>query len=64
MIKVVGRAGFEHRITGPEKVEDVIRSLGLKETRYVCIRNGSPVTRFDTIEPQDEVIFMEIFSGG
>ncbi len=64
LIKVVGRAGFEHRITETEKVEDVLESLGLKETSYVCIRNGSPVTRFDTIEPDDDVIFMEIFSGG
>ncbi len=64
MIKVVGRAGFEHRLTEPEKVEDVLKSLGLKELSYVCIRNGSPVTRFDTIEPEDDVVFMEIFSGG
>lgn len=64
MIRVVGRAGFEHRISKPEKVEDLLRSLGLKEQSYVCLKNGTPVTRFDTIEPDDEAIFMEIFSGG
>lgn len=64
MIKVVGRAGFEHRIVSPEKVEDLLKELGLREQSYVCIRNGTPVTRFDTVEPGDEVIFMEIFSGG
>lgn len=64
MIKVVGRTGFEHSISEPVTVEALLKDLGLKEQSYVCIRNDAPVTRFDTISPEDDVVFMEIFSGG
>ena len=45
-------------------VEDVMGELGLKEQGFVCVRNGSPVTRFDLLKPSDDVTFLEIFSGG
>lgn len=64
MIRIVSRAGFEYRITGEKKVEDLFRELDLKEQGYVCLRNNVPVTRFDTVGPDDDVILMEIFSGG
>ena len=64
MIRVVGRKGFQLEIPEERKVEDVLKELGLKEQGYVCIRNGTPVTRFDTLKPDDDVTFLEIFSGG
>ena len=64
MIRVVGRKGLQLEIPEEKTVEDVLKELGLKEQAYVCIRNGTPVTRFDTLNPEDDVTFLEIFSGG
>ena len=64
MIRVIGRAGFQKEITSEITVENLLNELGLKEQSYVCVRNGSPVTRFETIRPDDDVTFLEIFSGG
>ena len=52
---------------GAQNAIDFIRKWsGGKATLgpYVCVRNGSPVTRFDTLKPSDDVTFLEIFSGG
>ncbi len=64
MIRVVGRKGLQLEIREERKVEDVLKELGLKEQSFVCVRNGTPVTRFDTLKPEDDVTFLEIFSGG
>ncbi len=64
MIRIIGRKGFQSELSVEKTVEDVMRELGLKEQSFVCVRNGSPVTRFDTLKPSDDVTFLEIFSGG
>ena len=64
MIRIIGRKGFQSELSVEKAVEDVMRELGLKEQSFVCVRNGSPVTRFDMLKPSDDVTFLEIFSGG
>ena len=64
MIRIIGRKGFQSELSVEKTVEAVMRELGLKEQGFVCVRNGSPVTRFDTLKPSDDVTFLEIFSGG
>ncbi len=64
MIRIIGRKGFQSELSVEKTVEAVMRELGLKEQSFVCVRNGSPVTRFDTLKPSDDVTFLEIFSGG
>ncbi len=64
MIRVVGRKGFQKEITEEITVDNLMKELALKEQSYVCVRNGSPVTRFEIIKPEDDVTFLEIFSGG
>lgn len=64
MIRIIGRIGFQKELTEEVTVEELLKELGLKEQSFVCVRNGTPVTRFDTLKPSDEVNFLEIFSGG
>ena len=64
MIRIIGRKGFQSELSVEKTVEDVMRELSLKEQSFVCVRNGSTATRFDTLKPSDDVTFLEIFSGG
>ena len=64
MIRIIGRKGFQSELSVEKTVEDVMRELDLKEQSFVCVRNGSPVTRFEMLKPSDDVTFLEIFSGG
>ena len=64
MIRIIGRKGFQSELSVEKTVEDVMGELDLKEKSFVCVRNGSPVTRFDMLKPSDDVTFLEIFSGG
>ena len=64
MIRIIGRKGFQSELSMEKTVEDIMRELDLKEQSFVCVRNGSPVTRFDMLKPSDDVTFLEIFSGG
>ena len=64
MIRIVSRKKSEEAISEPCSVEELLKNLRLKEQNYICLRNGTPVTRFDSVSPEDEVVLMEIFSGG
>ena len=38
--------------------------LQIREASYVYIKNGSPVTSDEIVTPDDDLKFLEIFSGG
>ncbi|MEM0157229.1 MAG: MoaD/ThiS family protein [Thermoplasmataceae archaeon] len=63
-VRIVGREKYETAIEEKCTVEELFRRLNLREEGYVCLRNGVPVTRMDTINQNDDVTLMEIFSGG
>ncbi len=63
-VRIVGRSKYETTIEKPCTVEELLRKLNLREEGYICLRNGVPVTRMDTISQTDDVTLMEIFSGG
>ncbi len=64
MIRVLGRESVIIELKQPETVEYIMKRNGLSEERFVCIRGGYPLTADETIQPEDDVQFLEIFSGG
>lgn len=63
-VRIVGRRKYETVLEESCTVEELLRKLNLREEGYICLRNGIPVTRLDTISQSDDVTLMEIFSGG
>ncbi len=64
MIKVIGRNSYQRDIEGSKTVAEAMQMLGLRQESHICLRNGVPITSRDIISPDDDVTFMEIFSGG
>ncbi|MGP6207524.1 MoaD/ThiS family protein [Cuniculiplasma sp. SKW3] len=64
MIRVVGRTGFSERLEKSMKVKDIMEQLRLSEERFVSLLNGTPVTGDEIANPDDDLAFIEIFSGG
>ena len=46
------------------KVKDIMEQLRLSDERFVSLLNGTPVTGDETVNPEDDLVFVEIFSGG
>ena len=64
MISIVGRRHFITSIEESMTVAKVAEMLQIREASYVYIRNGNPVTSDEIITPEDDLKFLEIFSGG
>ncbi len=45
-------------------VDAVMEKMKLSGERYISILNGIPVTGDRIVNPSDELLFLEIFSGG
>ncbi len=64
MIRVVGRMGFSERLERSMKVKEIMEQLRLSDERFVSLLNGTPVTGDEVVKPDDDLAFIEIFSGG
>ena len=64
MIKVVGREGVRNIDLQSGTVEDALKMLKFGHEKYVYLKNGVPVTADATFGPGDEMVFLEVFSGG
>ncbi len=64
MIRVIGRTGFSRNLEKSMKVKDIMEQLRLSDERFVSLLNGTPVTGDETVNPEDDLVFVEIFSGG
>ncbi|AKA48075.1 hypothetical protein IX51_02020 [uncultured archaeon] len=63
-VKVVGREQVRKNIDGNVKVGALRESMKLREDQYISLVNGSPATDEETVSESDEVVFLEVFSGG
>ena len=51
-------------ITGPATIGAVVKELKLRESSYITLKNGIPATSDEPVSVNDEIVFMEVFSGG
>lgn len=63
-VKVVGRDQIVRDIEGNLKIGALRESMKLREDQYLSLVNGSPATDDDIVSENDEVVFLEVFSGG
>jgi sulfur carrier protein ThiS len=64
MIEIIGKEKRKITLEKPAKLFDIYNSTGLDEDGFVAILNGNPATSDTVINPEDNLIFLEIFSGG
>ncbi|WP_297027191.1 MoaD/ThiS family protein [Thermoplasma sp.] len=64
MIKVRGHIRKEMSIDSDTRVSDLMAGLGLNENEYVVIVNGSPALGDHLVKKDDDVVILEVFSGG
>lgn len=49
---------------GKRTVKEIMDSMSLRADHFVTLLNGSPVAEDETAQDMDELVFLEIFSGG
>jgi len=64
MISIVGRKHYSTTISERKTVSELAKMLDIREASYVYLKNGYPVTSDEIILPEDDLKFLEIFSGG
>ncbi len=64
MITIVGRERKKIQIKEDITVAELSARYGLRLSAYTTLKNGRPVTSDEKLTPQDEVTFLEVFSGG
>lgn len=64
MISVVGRNNLKREIAKPSTIKDIREELDLDSEQYLSLKNGNPATDDEKVELDDEVVFLEVFSGG
>ena len=64
MIKIKGRTSLTNSVETSMTVDAIMEKMKLSGERYISILNGIPVTGDHIVNPSDELLFLEIFSGG
>lgn len=64
MIKIMGRQSKEIVLDYPKTVGTILEELKVSEERFVFLVDGTPVTKDVLVTPDQELVFLEIFSGG
>ncbi|MCL4320720.1 MoaD/ThiS family protein [Cuniculiplasma divulgatum] len=64
MIRIVGRQSRSEKLEQSCSVGEVMERLGISDERFVYLLNGTPVTRDVIVSPDQDLLFLEIFSGG
>ncbi len=64
MIRVVGKTSVSKDIRIPTTISSVVSELSLNINSYVILLNGNPATSDEIASPQDDLVFLEVFSGG
>ncbi len=64
MIEIIGRKKETISIGKPVRLSEIYDSIGINEDGFVAILNGIPATSDLTINPGDNLVLLEIFSGG
>ncbi len=64
MIEIIGRKKEKISIEKPAKLSEIYSSMEINEDGFVAILNGTPATSDQIINPDDNLVLLEIFSGG
>jgi sulfur carrier protein ThiS len=64
MIRFVGRSRKTFPIKEQTTVGELASQLQITESAYITLKNGIPVTSDEPVSTDDEIVFMEVFSGG
>jgi sulfur carrier protein ThiS len=64
MIRIVGKNSVNRDLEKSEPISLVVSDLGLNVNSYVILLNGNPATTDEIAGPQDDLVFLEVFSGG
>ncbi|MHB1492855.1 MAG: ubiquitin family protein [Thermoplasmataceae archaeon] len=64
MIKIIGRKSDQATIKEPLALLNIMQSMSISRERFIALLNGAPATSDDIVKPDDDLVFLEIFSGG
>ncbi len=64
MIRIIGKEKREIPLEKAASVGEIAEKLGISSVKFVSLLNGNPVTSDKIVNPEDELVFMEAFSGG
>jgi sulfur carrier protein ThiS len=64
MIRIIGRKSEQKSIDTALKLNDLMTSFLISRERFVAILNGNPATSDDMVNPDDDLVLLEVFSGG
>jgi sulfur carrier protein ThiS len=64
MIRIIGRKSEQKFIDSALKLNDLMASFLISRERFVAILNGNPATSDDIVNPDDDLVLLEVFSGG
>jgi sulfur carrier protein ThiS len=64
MIRIVGRVSKNEMLDKASSVKEVMDQLMISDERFIYLVNGTPVTKDKIVNPDEDLLFLEIFSGG
>ena len=64
MIRIIGRKSEQKFIDKSLKLNDLMASFLISRERFVAILNGNPATSDEVVNPDDDLVLLEVFSGG
>lgn len=64
MIEIIGKEKRKIHIEESKKLRDIYSVFNIDEDGFVAILNGNPATSDAIVNPEDNLVFLEIFSGG
>ncbi len=64
MIRVTGEKKIEKNIDRNMKISEIEKELGISDDSYMVVVNGKPCMNDEEVSASDDVVFLEVFSGG
>ncbi|MCL5731197.1 MAG: hypothetical protein M1605_03655 [Candidatus Thermoplasmatota archaeon] len=64
MIRIIGRETRNLASEREIEIGEIARQYGLTQERYVAVLNGKPATWDRIAGKDDDLVFLEVFSGG
>ncbi|EQD39351.1 hypothetical protein B1A_16892 [mine drainage metagenome] len=64
MIRIIGRKSDKRDLKESSRLSDIMQTMLISNERFIALINGSPATSDDIVSPDDDLVFLEVFSGG
>ncbi len=64
MIRIKGSENKTIELREELTIRDIIKNYKIDAERYAIILNGTPATEDENVKPEDDLLFLEVFSGG